>query len=110
MPESHALAALSTEGHLCGYGVVSRTAEGYKIAPLFANNELVADQLYRGLCSFIGKNATVHIDICETNPYASQLIERFKLEKLSETLQMYKGELPDTDHSKVLGLTSLEIG
>ena len=112
MPESHALAALDQLGNVIGYGVISRTVEtnSYKIAPLFANNEMVADQLYRSLCSFAGKNATVSIDISETNPYASAIVERFKLEKLFDTMRMYKGETPEIDKDKVVGLTSLEIG
>ncbi len=77
MPESHALAALDKQGNLCGYGVISRTEEGYKIAPLFANNQSIATQLYSNLCHFVGKNETVHIDTCETNPFASTMILQF---------------------------------
>ena len=112
MPESHALAALDKQGNVIGYGVISRTVEpnSYKIAPLFANSEIVADQLYRSLCSFAGKDATVSIDISETSPYASAMVERFKLEKIFDTMRMYKGEIPAIDKDKIVGLTSLEIG
>ena len=112
MPESHALAALDSQGNITGYGVISRTVEpnSYKIAPLLANSEIIADQLYRNLCNFAGKGATVLIDISETSPYASFMIERFKLEKLFDTMRMYKGETPEIDKDKVVGLTSLEIG
>lgn len=112
MPESHALAALDRAGNIIGYGVISRTVEtnSYKIAPLLANSEIVVDQLYRSLCSFTGKNATISIDISETSPYASLMIERFKLEKLFDTMRMYKGETQEIDKEKIAGLTSLEIG
>jgi hypothetical protein len=110
MPESHVLVALDTQNNIVGYGVISRTIEGYKIAPLFSNSEIIADQLYRGLCSFTGKETIISIDIAETNPYATALVERFKLEKLFDTMRMYKGEAPKIDQQKIVGLTSLEIG
>jgi GNAT superfamily N-acetyltransferase len=113
MPESHALTALDSQGNVIGYGVISRTVEpnSYKIAPLLANSEIVTDQLYRSLCSFAGKGATVSIDIPKNSSYASGMVERFKLEKVFDTMRMYRGkEIPEIDKDKVGGFTSLEIG
>jgi GNAT superfamily N-acetyltransferase len=110
MPESHALVALDHNKNIIGYGVISRTAEGYKIAPLFSNSQEIAEKLYRSLCSFVEKKSPVCIDIAETNPYASALIEQFKLEKVFDTMRMYKGKTPAIDQNKIIGLTSLEIG
>lgn len=110
MPESHALVALDHDKNIIGYGVISCTEEGHKIAPLFANSKDVTDKLYRGLCSFAKKGTHISIDISETSPYASALIEQFKLEKVFDTMRMYKGKIPKIDQTKTVALTSLEIG
>lgn len=112
MPQSHILAALDHHGKIVGYGVISRTVEenSYKIAPLFASTKVVAQQLYGSLCRFVGKEARIYVDIPETSPYASFFIEQFKLEKVFDTLRMYKGDTPAIKQDEVVGLTSLEIG
>lgn len=110
MPESHTLAALDKEGNICGYGVISRTEDGYKIAPLFANSEVIANQLYRNLTHFVGLETDVYFDTCEANPYASSMMKYFKQEKIFDTLQMYRGEpRKGIDYDKMPGLTSLHI-
>jgi hypothetical protein len=45
-----------------------------------------------------------------TNPHASALTERFRLEKIFETIRMYKGQPRKVDQEKSVGLTLLEIG
>lgn len=113
MPESYLLAAVEDE-KICGYGVVSKCVNGYKIAPFFAKNEKFAKALYDGFYSrFKGK--LIQLDIPETNPSAIKLATQFGLYKTLETKRMYKGDrkLINEQNSKmdqVYSLTSLEIG
>lgn len=109
MPESHTLAAIS-DGALQGYGVVSAALDGYKIAPLFANNEAIADKIYQALCHCVGEGKTIYLDTVEANPAVMTLAKRFGLEKTFDTLRMYRGLKPQTEDDKVFGLTTLEIG
>lgn len=109
MPKSHALFAVEN-GMLKGYGVISVTTEGYKIAPLFADDEEIAERLYVALCQYVEPNAFIYLDTNENNPSAAALTRRLGLEKTFETLRMYKGEAPKSDDKRVFGLTSLEIG
>jgi GNAT superfamily N-acetyltransferase len=109
MPHSHTLTAIE-DGELCGYGVISKATEGYKIAPLVADNQLVAKKIYTALCRCVGEQAHVHIDTPANNPKATHLMEQFGLEKTFETYRMYKGEIIPIDNNKWFGLTSLEIG
>ena len=109
MPQSHTLAAIEN-GELCGYGVISKANEGYKIAPLVADNQVIAKKIYAALCRCIGKQDQVHIDTPANNPEAIHLMEQFGLEKTFETFRMYKGQIIPTENEKWFGLTSLEIG
>lgn len=110
MPESRTLTALNKEGDVLGYGAVSRTNEGYKIAPFIANDDVVADSLYKGLCHIIGNQGQVFIDMPQANPATARLIEQFKMEKIFDTMRMYSGRPPAEDKQKIIGTTSLEIG
>ncbi|MGC1181665.1 GNAT family N-acetyltransferase [Legionella sp.] len=108
MPQSHVLAAIEN-GELCGYGVISKANEGYKIAPLVADNQMIAKRIYTALCRCVGKQDQVHID-APANSEAIHLMEQFGLEKTFETFRMYKGEVIPINNEKWIGLTSLEIG
>lgn len=110
MPESHVLAAM--DGKLVkGYGVISSCQEGYKIAPLFADNEQIACDLYRALCRCIGdKEAVVYLDTTAENTEGEKFATLFGLEKTFDTVRMYRGDPPVCSANKVFGLTSLEIG
>ncbi len=109
MPESHVLAA-TENGELSGYGVISKTQDGYKIAPLVANNQMIAKEIYAALCRCIGKQDRIQIDTPANNPEAIHLMEQFGLEKTFETFRMYKGQIIPIEDKKWFGLTSLEIG
>lgn len=109
MPHSHVLAAIEN-GELCGYGVISKTEKGYKIAPLIANNQMIAKRIYTALCRCVDKKEQVHIDTPANNPAAIHLMEHLGLEKTFETFRMYKGQIIPIDDEKWFGLTSLEIG
>ncbi|HEY2566676.1 MAG TPA: GNAT family N-acetyltransferase [Candidatus Aquirickettsiella sp.] len=113
MPDSYLLAAVEDE-KICGYGVVSKCVNGYKIAPFFAKNEKIAKALYEGFYSKF-KDKLMQLDIPEPNKSAIKLATQFGLYKTLETKRMYKGEskLLHEQNSKidqVYSLTSLEIG
>ncbi|MBP9726250.1 MAG: hypothetical protein KBD83_02120 [Gammaproteobacteria bacterium] len=110
MPESHTLVARDAQNTIVGYGVVSKTVNGYKIAPLFADDEAIADALFFALCSFAAEGSSIVMTTPESNTFAVALAKRYRMERVFDTVRMYKGAPPLIDHSKVVGLTSLEIG
>ncbi len=115
MPNSHVLTAIENNKPR-GYGVISKTTEGYKIAPLMADNAEIAKNLYAALCRYAGDKNLVYIDTPENNPEAIRLMQQFGLENSYTTYRMYKGEIrPLCDNaserpSNVFGITSIEIG
>lgn len=110
IPESRTLAALNKDGEVLGYGSINKTTEGYKIAPFIADNHIVADSLYKGFCHIVGKQKHVFIDMPNVNPNSKKLVEQFKMEKMFDTMRMYKGTPPHTNEKKIIATTSLEIG
>ncbi len=107
-PEGESLGFVR-DGKLCGYGVIRACQHGFKIAPLFADEECIAEQLFLNLISY-AKGSSIYIDIPENNPDAVALVKRYQLEKVFETARMYLKGQPEIEMAHVYGMTSFELG
>lgn len=96
---------------LKGYGVVRPCRTGFKIGPLFADREEIADQLIEALATRVG-TAPLFIDVPSVNPLAKGIVDRRGMRPVFETTRMYAGGngIPDMPLHKVYGLTTLELG
>ncbi len=102
-------AAYLQDNQLQGYGVIRKCLEGFKIGPLFADNNDIAQQLFMALAGrYSGE--PVFLDIPEMNPGAVAMVEQHKMVKVFETVRMYKGNIPDLPLSKIYGISSFELG
>jgi GNAT superfamily N-acetyltransferase len=99
----------TTKDNLLGFAVIRQCQTGYKIGPLFAENETVAASLYeRCLSEAIGEPVFLDIPVC--NQAAVHLIEQYKATYVFECARMYYGTPPKTAMEKVFGITSFELG
>ncbi|MGH7006763.1 MAG: GNAT family N-acetyltransferase, partial [Alphaproteobacteria bacterium] len=89
-PSNGAALAAVDGGRVSGLGVIRACREGFKIGPLFADEERIADQLFCGLCARAA-GATVFLDVPEPNVKALRLAERHSLAPVFETARMYTG-------------------
>jgi hypothetical protein len=106
---SHTLGFLKN-GKLLGYGKIRHCPEAYKIGPLFADDEVIAEKLFRGLQSKIPLQSDFTMDIPEPNKKALFFTDKYKMEYFFETARMYKGGIPKIDLNKIFGITSYELG
>ena len=95
---------------LSGYGVIRMCQVGYKIGPLFADTDLVANLLFRKMLTFAGPDSPVYIDVPEVNEKAIALAESHGQKPIFETARMYTKTFPPTPLFKVFGNTTLEVG
>ena len=107
-PKGAALGVLNNQ-HLIGYGVIRPCRQGFKIAPLFANDPETADTLFRGLASRVS-DQSIFLDTPEVNPAAIELANRHQMQPVFETARMYTKELPATRIDYCFGVTTLELG
>tara|TARA_R110000737_G_scaffold353290_1_gene403840 strand:+ start:12472 stop:13335 length:864 start_codon:yes stop_codon:yes gene_type:complete len=97
------------DGQIKGFSIVRKANTGYKICPLFADSEFIAEELYKAcLNSVIGK--PLYIDIPIINQGALNLIEAFDAKYIFECARMYYGKSPNMRIDKVYGLTTFELG
>jgi hypothetical protein len=108
MPEAIGLAALR-DGALAGVGVARPCRDGWKIGPLFAEGEAIAEALFLGLGARLPGGPIV-LDVPEVNPAAVRLAERHGLAPVFETARMYTGPAPAIDLARVYGITTFELG
>lgn len=98
------------DGLLQGYGVMRRCRRGWKIGPLFADGEAIADALFGALAGHAASGEPVFLDIPEPNAAAKALVARHGMEMVFETARMYTGEAPGMPVERVYGITTFELG
>jgi GNAT superfamily N-acetyltransferase len=99
----------TNEKGLQGFAVVRQVKEGYKIGPLFAENEAVAQALYeRCLTAVVGEKVYLDIPLC--NPLAVALTQKYQTKAMFECGRMYYGTAPLLPLHKVFGITTFELG
>ncbi len=107
-PNAHTLVCCRDKS-VYGYGTIRKCLTGYKIGPLFADTDAVADALFIGLARF-AEGAPVYLDISETSGGARALCERYRMTQKFETARMYTGEIPKINWDRVYGITTFELG
>jgi hypothetical protein len=96
-------------GQLVGYGVLRACRRGYKVGPLFAEDEPIADDLFRALTAR-APGAPVWLDAPEANPAAVALARRHGMCERFATTRTYKRAAPCLPLGRIFGVTSLELG
>jgi GNAT superfamily N-acetyltransferase len=107
-PDSYAFAALESEG-LKGYGVIRKCRVGYKIGPLFANDQDTAEKIFRALGASVPEE-TIYLDVPETNEKAMEIAKKYHMNVMFRTIRIYSQKEPDIELDKVFGVTSFELG
>lgn len=108
-PGSRTVVALH-DGAVAGYGTIRQCDRGYKIGPLFADTDIIAEELFATLNNTIAPGSTIYLDTPEINPAAVALAQRHGMTVVFETARMYTGEVPTIDVQKVFGVTTFELG
>jgi ribosomal protein S18 acetylase RimI-like enzyme len=108
-PDAAALGWIE-DGRLQGYGLVRRCRNGWKIGPLFAERERIAECLFLALCSRPGPEELVYLDLPEANPAAVALAQRHHMRVVFETARMYTGRPPAIPVHGLYGVTTFELG
>lgn len=108
MPEAVGLAVLR-DGALAGVGMARPCRDGWKVGPLFADDEAIAEAIFLGLGARL-PGGPIFLDVPEVNPAAVRLAERYGLQPAFETARMYSGPAPAIDLARVYGITTFELG
>jgi GNAT superfamily N-acetyltransferase len=97
------------DGTLAGWGLLRPCAEGFKIGPLFADDQDAGERLLDGLMASV-PGQPVYFDVPEPNTAANRAAEARGMTRTFETARMYAGPHPQLSLDKVWGVTSFELG
>jgi len=108
MPEVKAFKYIE-DYKLKGFAVLRKANKGYKICPLFADTQQIAEELFKA-CSSAAKDEPFYLDIPIINVEAKQLVDKYNMEYVFECARMYYGNPPDVPVNKIFGITTFELG
>ncbi|MBW4625327.1 MAG: GNAT family N-acetyltransferase [Brasilonema octagenarum HA4186-MV1] len=101
--------AIINDADLVGYGVIRKAIDSFKIAPLFAENEDIAEKLLLALATY-SEGSTIYVNVPNINKAAILLLENYQMKNTYECVRMYKGEQPNINLHNVFAITGLELG
>ncbi|MDQ0510372.1 GNAT family N-acetyltransferase [Ancylobacter amanitiformis] len=105
----HVGRAVLRAGRLAGWGVARPARQGWKIAPLVAEDEAAAEAVFAALLAEIGADEII-LDVPEPNAAALALARRHGLAPVFETARMYSGPIRPLALGRLYGVTSFELG
>jgi hypothetical protein len=108
MPESKAM-KYKQHNKVKGYAVIRKAERGYKIGPLFAQDETIAEELLKS-CLSHAVDDVVFLDIPTINARAIDLVHKYEGTYVFECARMYHGEAPKVPMDQIFGITSFELG
>ena len=108
LPEAHTF-KYTRDGELKGFAVLRKVVSGYKIGPLFADDDFAAEALYRACLNAV-PGQQVYLDVPVINSGAVQLAKKYNAKYVFECARMYYGQPPDMMVHKVYGITTFELG
>jgi GNAT superfamily N-acetyltransferase len=106
--DSYAFAVLEG-GDIKGYGTIRKCRSGYKIGPLFADDQSTAENIFRALKASVPEE-TIYFDVPEPNKKAMEIAKKYGMNVMFGTIRMYSQKEPDIEIDKVYGVTSFELG
>jgi len=114
MTGSHARVAIDSEGSIVGYTVARPTfiKESYKIGPLFADSEEIAEKLLKAVFEELLRQEEPAPVVCIDAPTekATKLCERLQGKRSFELVYMVMDDLPDACFDKWFGYTTVQFG
>ncbi|XP_068758237.1 holothin acyltransferase-like [Montipora capricornis] len=114
MANSHARVAIDSEGSIVGYTVARPTfiKESYKIGPLFADSEAIAEKLLKAVFEELLREEVPPPVVCIDAPTekATKLCERLQGKRSFELVYMVANDLPDACFDKWFGYTTVQFG
>ncbi|XP_044175580.1 uncharacterized protein LOC122958701 [Acropora millepora] len=114
MTDSHARVAINSEGSIVGYTVARPTfiKGSYKIGPLFADSEAIAEKLLRAMFEELLRQVDPAPVVCIDAPTkkATKLCERLQGKRSLELVYMIMNYPPDACFDKWFGYTTVQFG
>lgn len=101
--------AMRDGDRIVGLGAIRACRQGFKIGPLYADDETAAQSLFLRLAAY-ASGGDIFLDVPEPNAAALRLAERHGLKPVFETARMYTGPAPDIPLARLFGVTSFELG
>ncbi len=93
-----------------GFGVIRKCFNGYKIGPVFSDDEFSAEEIITDLLKSIPDGEKFYLDVPSVNQFPVNICEKRFMKKVFETVRMYNKYIPEIPVNNVFGITTFELG
>lgn len=108
-PDTVALGIMNND-RLVAYGIIRECREGFKVGPLFADNEVLARDLFSALTTHVALGSSIYLDTPQVNGHAVTLALDYGMSEVFRTTRMYNKKEPTIPLHRWFGVTSFELG
>ena len=95
---------------ISGLGVIRKCRTGYKVGPLFANDAVIAENIFLHLTNNIEEGELIFLDVPEVNVGAVKLAAKYQMKNIFGTARMYTKKIPEISVGRTYGVTTFELG
>jgi ribosomal protein S18 acetylase RimI-like enzyme len=107
-PKARSLVMMENET-ITGFGTIRPCETGYKVGPLFADNETIALKLFQALSNHaVGQ--PIFLDVPESNEKAVKMVTKLEMKEVFGCAKMYLGDEPKVASENIYGITTFELG
>lgn len=107
-PNARSLVMMDNKS-ITGFGTIRPCETGYKVGPLFADNETIALKLFQALSNHAISHP-IFLDVPETNEKAVEMVTELGMKEIFGCAKMYLGKEPKVASENIYGITTFELG
>lgn len=107
-PNAHSLVMMQNDT-ITGFGSIRPCEIGYKIGPLFANDETIAFKLFQALANH-AVGHPIFLDVPENNEKAVEMVTQLEMKEVFGCAKMYLGDELKVASENIYGITTFELG
>ena len=94
---------------ICGYGLIRKALQGYRIGPLYADTLETARHLFLALIADF-PNELISLSMPLNSPFTEPLVEEFQLRVQCELQRLYLKSPLDIPYEKIAAITNFTFG
>lgn len=107
-PDTQVAVATDAQGNVSGYGVLRQCVSGHKLAPLFCDSPIIAENIFLHLASMAPQE--IYLDVPDPNGKGNAMAVQHGMREVFACARIYTKRFESLPLDRIFGVTSFELG